>query len=307
MQARTFGTWASFFTSVGAGALTQSPDYQFLALPIALLSGALFLILSGMFLHSNRREIVRIAKLIEPSHVIVFGLVVALGGVIWQWSRTPPSDPHISTLQGEISELRAKLAAAAETSSKPGIIVAAVGSTAPAASTPPIKPSKNYFPAEKKDLGDLYASILNKLNRDGTTAAKEAYNFGADTPAGNKHQLESYIDRVAAARSLVSGIYKFIYLDVLPNNPNFNFELTQLFSNSADNVPVGPFNRELEKYHRDLTVFASRFDGLSSEDRTIHADLLKRTTPRLLETSQLFQNWIQQCNERIDAQRELLR
>lgn len=89
MQARTFGTWASFFTSVGAGALTQSPDYQFLVLPVALVSGALFLMLSGMFLYSNRREILRVAKLIEPSHIIILGLLVALGGVVWQMQSSP--------------------------------------------------------------------------------------------------------------------------------------------------------------------------------------------------------------------------
>ena len=106
MQVRTFGTWASFFTSVGAGALTQTPDYQFLALPVALVTGALFLILSGMFLYSNRREILRITKLIEPAHVIILGLVIALGGVVWQLRSSPPPDPRVAELQAQVATLQ---------------------------------------------------------------------------------------------------------------------------------------------------------------------------------------------------------
>jgi hypothetical protein len=171
----------------------------------------------------------------------------------------------------------------------------------------PIKPSKNYFPAEKKDLGDLHTFILARLNKDGILAAKQAHNFGGDTPADHKAQLISHLERVTETRRLVSDISKYIYNDAIPNNPSYSFELSQLFSNSPDNVPIGPFRRELEKYHRAISLFVDRYDGLANEDRVITADLIKQTTPRLLETSQLFQNWIQQCNERIDAQRELLR
>jgi hypothetical protein len=57
MQAKTFGSWASFTTSVGAGALTQSQDYSYLALPVAIISGTVFVVLTVMYLVSNRREI----------------------------------------------------------------------------------------------------------------------------------------------------------------------------------------------------------------------------------------------------------
>lgn len=176
-----------------------------------------------------------------------------------------------------------------------------------ASSPAPIKPSKNYFPDEKKDLGNLYASILNRLNKDGMAAAKQAYNFGGDTPADNLNQLTAHLARVTEARKLASDLSKYVYNDLLPNNPTYSFELTQLFSNSVDNVPLGTFKRELDKYHRAISLFVDRYEGLPAEDRVITADLIKQTTPRLLETSQLFQNWIRQCNERIDAQRELLR
>jgi hypothetical protein len=86
MQAKTFGTWASFITSVGTGALTQSPDYSYLALPVAIISGTVFIVLAIMFLVSNRREIIALAKKVEPSHVIILGLVLAICGVLYRRS-----------------------------------------------------------------------------------------------------------------------------------------------------------------------------------------------------------------------------
>jgi hypothetical protein len=43
---------------------------------------------------------------LEPSHVIILGLVVALGGAIWQWSRVPSSDPRIAEMQKTIADLQ---------------------------------------------------------------------------------------------------------------------------------------------------------------------------------------------------------
>jgi hypothetical protein len=54
MQLQTFGTWSATIGSVGAGALTQSPQYSFLALPVAIASGVLWLLLLLVFLYRNR-------------------------------------------------------------------------------------------------------------------------------------------------------------------------------------------------------------------------------------------------------------
>jgi len=66
MQLKTFGSWASFTTSVGAGALTQFPDYSYLALPVAIISGTVFVILATMYLVANRRELYALVKKVEP-------------------------------------------------------------------------------------------------------------------------------------------------------------------------------------------------------------------------------------------------
>lgn len=57
MRLATFGTLSNTALSVGAGALTQSPDYSYLALPLAEASGVFWLALLAVFTFHHRREI----------------------------------------------------------------------------------------------------------------------------------------------------------------------------------------------------------------------------------------------------------
>jgi hypothetical protein len=57
MQIQTFGAWTASIGSIGAGALTQSPEYSFLALPVAIASGCAWLMVLGVFLFRNRKGI----------------------------------------------------------------------------------------------------------------------------------------------------------------------------------------------------------------------------------------------------------
>ncbi len=66
MQVRTFGTLSATFLSVGAGALTQSAEYSYLALPLAIAAGVVWLILLVIFLYRNRRSIKVWLKDVEP-------------------------------------------------------------------------------------------------------------------------------------------------------------------------------------------------------------------------------------------------
>jgi hypothetical protein len=57
MQLRTFGTWTGSISGIGAGALMASPDYQYLAIYVALASAAVWAGMLVLFLVSNHREI----------------------------------------------------------------------------------------------------------------------------------------------------------------------------------------------------------------------------------------------------------
>jgi len=57
MELRTFGTWSASISGIGAGALTASPDYAYLAPYLAAASGLLWVGLLVLFLYSNRKEL----------------------------------------------------------------------------------------------------------------------------------------------------------------------------------------------------------------------------------------------------------
>jgi hypothetical protein len=77
MQLKTFGAWAGTIGSIGAGALTQSPAYSFLALPLAVTSGLVLLGLFAVFGFRNRSEIF---NRIGLRGKMILGLLLLFGG-----------------------------------------------------------------------------------------------------------------------------------------------------------------------------------------------------------------------------------
>jgi hypothetical protein len=66
------------------------PAYSFLALPVAIASGVVWLIVLTVFMIRNRKSFrVWIAK-VEPWHIVALGLLIAAIGVVWQQSRASP-------------------------------------------------------------------------------------------------------------------------------------------------------------------------------------------------------------------------
>lgn len=71
---------------------------------------------AALFVHP-----VRALRLIEPSHVITLGLLIALGGVIWQWRRAPTPDPRIAHLEQRLADLQSKPGAAPQVATQVSI------------------------------------------------------------------------------------------------------------------------------------------------------------------------------------------
>ena len=57
MQLKTFGACTATLGSIGAGALTQSPQYSYLALPVAIGSGVIWLAVLAIYLTKNWRNL----------------------------------------------------------------------------------------------------------------------------------------------------------------------------------------------------------------------------------------------------------
>lgn len=89
MHINTFGGWTAFCVSVGAGALITVPEYQFLAVPIAIGSAAVWLAIFTAFVAKNLQHLRDWISRMEPIHIMAVGLVIAAGGVGWQLYRGP--------------------------------------------------------------------------------------------------------------------------------------------------------------------------------------------------------------------------
>lgn len=243
MQAKTLGTWASFFTSVGAGALTQTPDYQWLALPVAIMSGALFFILIGMYLFSNRREIFRLAKLIEPFHITVLGLVLAAGGVAWQAYREPPA--------------KAPVAAPPQHSSLP--------------------PTKITTPVSLNEEGRRFREQLRRFVLSDIGALVEAWGYlAASTPAEEKSRIQNTTTASAADREKIESL-SLMYDSTRPAYEKTVAPLLDAANKPADQLNLDEVAEELKifskSYRDDCTSFV-RFVFLSGV--RINQDALER-------------------------------
>lgn len=181
---------------------------------------------------------------------------------------------------------------------------------APAA-VAPLKLAKNYFPAEKTELGNLLSDVLTHLNSEGAQARQIGWSLGS-RPQGvqSKEQLKELQDRVEQARLRIVNLSRSLFQDgILGNNPKFVLELQQVLgSNGADNLPIGPFQRALNTYHRDLDVTLAQYDKMPQDTRDFITDeLFKRDAQAAADTSSAFQGWITECSARIDGMREVLR
>jgi hypothetical protein len=107
MHIRTLGALFGSVGGIGAGALTQSPQYSYLALPIAIASGIVLLGAVLAFSFSNRQSIRSWIRRLEPSYITLIALLVAAIAMAWQMYRGPVSRQtdlnNISSFQGELA------------------------------------------------------------------------------------------------------------------------------------------------------------------------------------------------------------
>jgi len=210
MQAKTFGTGASFFISLGAGALTQSPDYQFLALPVAIVSGTLFLVLVIMFLVSNWRDIKSWLAKVESWHVIAVGVLIVVAGLIWQFVRTPASNEKISLLEKQLEESQKALAAAqanpTDQAERGGFIVPSTRKSTEAG-----RPKYTTYEKEQRlrAIDEIYDVIAGRLQPIYTEGRKLIYEDVYRGPVPDAEQrLKDYTAKVQSAFDALNALLK---------------------------------------------------------------------------------------------------
>jgi len=199
MQLKTFGTVSAAILSVGAGALTQSPQYSFLALPVAIVAGIAWLIVLAVFLVRNRKHIRAWLKAMEPSHLLIVGLggvivfaLVALVAAIWQMRRGDELQQQVASQQVEIKNLQDGLAKAFQ-SRAPTV-------PAPARAAAPIRYTAYEKEQRLRAVDEIYSVIATQLQpiyAEGNKLIDGIYR--GSVPGDAEQRLTDYRNRVQAA------------------------------------------------------------------------------------------------------------
>jgi hypothetical protein len=180
------------------------------------------------------------------------------------------------------------------------------GQTANPSPTLTPKISKNYFPAEKIELGDLLSGIAAKLNNEGLMAANQGYRYSSGQFASSA-ALTDLSSQVGKTMDLVEAMRRGIWDEIILKNPRYETELNRIVQPSSGN-PIVSFQNPLESYRREIDILARKYDGFDDEtQRWLGSDLLGNFANSVHQASDSFKGWIQQCNNRIDNMRDALR
>lgn len=173
-------------------------------------------------------------------------------------------------------------------------------------SPPTIEPQqKLYFPAEKRELGDLLVNIERALDADAIPISREAHNYGNDLPT-SKSGLADLLKRVDATRGRIVTLRNDVWGKIIGQNPRFRSELSQVIGDvDRDSNNVEYLDKSLAKFSRELGILVDHFDSLG-DNRAWVEELLRDETENVHSAAENFNGWIQNCDNRIDAKRQLL-
>ena len=153
----------------------------------------------------------RAIKLIEPSHVIVLGLLIALGGVIWQLRRTPPVDPRVAELQAQLEVVQRKLAAPPEIKTPTTRLGQLNAEPAPAQAIPVLRVYTQYEQQKLpviNEFRDLLEGPMQKIITDGPPLQSGWWNAIKDTKNNSTYfaDLKTYANSVKQTREAFDAI-----------------------------------------------------------------------------------------------------
>lgn len=178
----------------------------------------------------------------------------------------------------------------------------------PAGPTQPQRPSKNYFPSEKAELGDLLAAISRELNTEGLTAYREGRAYGNDVPSDRKDNVAQFLLRVRSTEVLANTIALKIWDDIVDKNPKYSPEFRDIVGERIQAKAFTEFRAGLAALERELSIFLDRFDRLTPDDRHwIANEFIRQYGGVVHSKAEDFRTWIQESNNKIDAMREQIR
>lgn len=299
-QASALGGRLSNLAGLGAGAAGvrwSGPDYQIYFEWLFYISVAWAVVSVCREAWSNRNSIGIGLKKVQPSHVIVIGLVIAMCGLIWQWRRQVVVG-DVASLQTQITALQKELAStkAASAAATPAQISSPTEQTSSI-----LVAGKFYSRQNKEDVSDILDATEKLVKGTGAEilhAAEMTINHspwerGNTEIAAALHSLKYMI---ASTAGLQSGFF----VEFARNKPTYETEIQSLFG-SPD--AIAKFRAKATDFSDALAVLAA------VEDRELREGVKKLAHAARFayaDSRQEFAKWLDQVKDRIwDTKRAL--
>jgi hypothetical protein len=227
----------------------------------------------------------RAVRLIEPSHIIILGITIAVIGVVWQMRRTPSIDPRVAELQSEIIDLNQKLSDSLRP--KTGTAKLAQINADPIPVVPQKIKTNPYDVPKKLALIDEQLIPMMRVEIDAhvNRGMQLSRSWGQQLQASKRTEymadLRSYLD---ASNALAQKIAKYqkdfehwddirLLLDQTYQRPFFD-GLTQ-FMGAIGAIGDPPYNMDLDYFFKDRSeTFKAGIVGLARWRHDADANLI---------------------------------
>lgn len=286
MQLQTFGTWTGAISGVGAGALTASPETQFLAPYVAIASAAIWVALLILFLVSNRREIRSgIGKLGSFYFIIpcIALAILSIGAAAYGLGLRSASGP-VTLSKGEPAN-------------------AAPSSVVKSAPTLLISPDRFYSRAEKERIVDTMNYIHERFAQAGYPIMYDAdAAFNEVSKTSTPANLDSLIGRMATALKTADTLDKDI--DKIRNESQ-SYAMDFAYLLRAKPVYLETFREALSDFTNTLSVYRNLSPTAGSQSEPLRKTLVA-SSRNLARTKHGFEKWMQDCEEEMRKARQQL-
>lgn len=284
-----FLTLFLFAVQTAAGvAPMRWPNHTWLAGLIFYVSGFFAVACLVWWSFSNRDWLM---PAVQPPQIILFGLAVALGGLIWQWRRDPTPDPQIAQLRSQVSVLQQQLASVPQ----PTVAAAAPPTPTPAsASASASAPIVHYNERDIRELLDamkdakaLVESSILPTSIEIETLVANSFNRLREDGATKSAPTRIREMREKLKTTIWDRLDKFVYKD----HEGYKAQMRIVFLLNNEAVK-GELNRSLLAYAEDI----ERLPNQPSQET------LELIRPRFEETrrqSNIVYNWVVQVRNRI--------
>jgi hypothetical protein len=290
MRLETFGTLSNSALSVGAGALTQSSDYSYLALPVAEASGIFWLIILAVFLYRSRKEIRAGAARLGSWYFILPCLVVtviAIAGAAYGIGLRSATSEHTPDTTAKGTPPQDQLTAAAPQ----------VGS---------VLVSARYYSAKNKEevaaFLDQISNAINKTADQMLVLAQQALNDSPwDRPGEN---IEPFVKRMDDILALSVKMHIALYDELLAKEREYRVEMNSIL---FPKEPFTDFQNGANEFRNGLAVWMAMNGSVPNADRHGLFRLVNASRMTFGYARDKFLAWINQRQELIGQTRRALR